>query len=281
MVDALREQGELDGAARYVERISRLYRLPEAQRERRLRALDRERARREAELFRVRNIASLNLMATGIAHELRQPLSVIRLAAQNAQEDLKRGDTSELSADLADIDLNIDKIDRIIRTLRHIAAETGLQPKPLNLSEVVNNALVLFRTQLRNREIDLRLENLDHQVLADEGGLEQILVVLVSNARDALAGTEQPYIKISAVSGPRSNRVSVLVIDNGAGMTPSTQRSAFDPFFTTKSGKGTGLGLYIAHNLARKMGGRLEIKRSQPGKGTRIELILKKVGEES
>ncbi len=94
MAEACKQAGDLERAAGYIDQLQQLYAVPEVQIERRLRALSRERQRRDAELLRIRNIAALNVMATGIAHELRQPLSVIRLAAQNARKDLERDEVS-------------------------------------------------------------------------------------------------------------------------------------------------------------------------------------------
>lgn len=279
MAEACKLRGDLARAAGYIEQIRRLYTGPELQIQRRLEALGRERQRRDAELLRVRNIAALNVMATGIAHELRQPLSVIRLAAQNARKDVGSGDMSQLDGDLADIDRNVERIDDIINTLRRISAAEEGETKPTRLSEAVAEALTLFHAQLKNRGVELTLGVGNEWAMVDPPALVQIIVNLVSNARDAVEGQARGRIEIWSVDGP--SNVWLYVRDNGKGMTREERSQALDPFFTTKTGIGTGLGLYIAYNLARKMGGRLSIKETNLMKGTTMQVELPRAEEKS
>ena len=277
MAEAYKEAGDLNQAYGYVERLRRVYRLPPAQLDRRIRSLERERQRRDAELLRVRNIAALNVMATGIAHELRQPLSVIRLAAQNARRDLAGGDVSLLDEDLKDIDDNVVKIDRIVGILRDISSAESSEVRPVRLDQVVDRALTLFRTQLRNRNIELKLRNLETMILADPVALEQVLINLLSNARDALMDSSSRAISIWTVQG--KGRTWLYFKDTGKGMSPEVRRRALEPFYTTKEGKGTGLGLSVSFSLMRRMGGQIAIKESSPEKGTTLELILQRGSE--
>jgi pentatricopeptide repeat protein len=272
MAEAYRGAGNLDEAAKYIEQVQAAELSPEAQAQRQLRALARERARHNAELLRVRNIASLNVMATGIAHELRQPLSVIGLAAQNARRDLEEGRTELLPHDLRDIEEHVEKIDRIITLLRDVSTGSSGHLQSLHLQVVLDRALALFQRQLEYRGIQTVCHDLDVQVTADEPMLLQILVNLIGNARDAMAEAETKQLEIWTESSPE--RVSLYVRDTGSGMPPEVERQAFDPFFTTKKGEGVGVGLYIAYNLARNMNGVLSIKETAPGKETTMELSL-------
>jgi len=278
LAEAYRNKGDLEKAAAHIEQARRFYNLPEAQTQRRLRRLDEERARRDAELLRIRNIASLNVMATGIAHELRQPLSVIRLAAQNAKRDIEGGQYDLLAEDLHDIDEHVGRIDRVIRLLR----DMGRPSRPddtvstVPLHRAVERALELFREQFANRGVALEIEHLQHHVLANEDALVQILVNLISNARDAVTASTTKRIRIWAAPG--LERTSLYVMDSGEGMTPDIRRQAFDPFFTTKKEEGIGVGLYIAFNLARQMQGRLTIRETRPLRGTTFELSLRSGG---
>ncbi len=272
LIDAYRGKRDLDKAAEYARRLGANHRLLQVPAENRLNAIARERQLRDAELLRMRTIASLNVMATGIAHELRQPLTAIRLIADNACHDLHLGHSDIVARDLESIDQEIDKIDRVIHLLRDMSAASTGDATIVMLEKAVERALELFRRQLRNRSIDIHLHDLNHKVLAEESGLLQILVNLISNAQDAVAVTESRILEIWAVSGP--NRVSLFVRDTGEGMSKSTRQQALMPFFTTKGSEGIGVGLYISYNIARKMHGQLSIKQSQPGKGTTIELSL-------
>lgn len=275
MAEAYKGLGDLDRAARYLEQIKQLYRQPQAQLERRLRALEAERQRRDAELLRIRNIAALNIMATGIAHELRQPLTVIRMAAQNARRDLERGNGTHLVGDLSDIDAGVVRLDKIIAVLRDAASEEMHTDEVVDLVEVVDSALSLFRAQLAHRgiKVDLRLTG-KILALGSRVALQQVFINLLSNARDALTETEDPLIQIVAAEDP--THVAVEVRDNGCGMSQAVSDRALDPFFTTKQNGGTGLGLYICHNLIRRMNGSFKIKETSVGRGTTFEIKLRR-----
>lgn len=279
LAESYKGKGDLSRAARYIEQMHEHSNLPEAQLERRLRALDHERARRDAELLRVRNLASLNAMATGIAHELRQPLSVIRLAAQNARRDLEGGETEQLKEDLIDIDQSIGRLDRIIELLRQLSTAGGSVPEPLFITAVVERAMEFFHEQFRSRDIEVVDETMDHQVIADEVAFLRILINLLENARDAMASTAHKRLRLWAVESP--DRIQLFVQDSGVGMTRDVENCAFDPFFTTKGAQGVGMGLYIAYNLAKKMNCQLAIRQSKPEHGTTVELTLPRyVGED-
>ena len=272
LAESYKGKGDLSRAAQYIQQMHEHSNVPEAQLERRLRALDHERARRDAELLRVRNLASLNAMATGIAHELRQPLSVIRLAAQNARRDLEDGETANLKEDLTDIDESIGRLDRIIELLRQLSTAGGSSPEPLSIAAVVERAMEFFREQFRSRDIEVITGTIDYQVIADEAAFVQILINLLGNARDAMATTTQKRLRLWAVPSP--NRIQLFVQDSGAGMARDVEKRAFDPFFTTKGAQGVGMGLYIAYNLAKKMNCQLAIRESKPERGTTVELTL-------
>jgi C4-dicarboxylate-specific signal transduction histidine kinase len=280
LAEAYKGKGDLDRALGYLEQIRRRHRTPQGQLERKLRALQLERERRDAELLRVRNIAALNLMATGIAHELRQPLSLIRLAAQNARKDLEEGEQTYLQQDLADIDRSVAQIDKVIAVLRDISSPEGPTDEVVDLAEVLDEALSLFRTQLSHREIAIETNDLAGQrVLASRAALRQVLVNLISNARDALESTHEKRIRIWAIQGTSDYRIYFQ--DNGCGMDAAIRDQAFDPFFTTKKDGGTGLGLYICHSLMRRMGGSISLKETAPGRGAKFELRLHRAPDPS
>lgn len=275
MADAYKGLGDLDRAAGYLEQIEQLYKVPQAQLERRLRALETERQRRDAELLRMRNIASLNIMATGIAHELRQPLSIIRMAAQNARLDLQKGDTSMLDSDLADIDAGVARLDKIIAVLRDAGSDELRTDEIVDVAEAVDGALLLFRAQFANRNIEIDISHVGRlRALGSRVALQQVLINLISNARDALGDAKEKKIVLSAAES--RHHVHIEVRDTGCGMSEAVRDRALDPFFTTKGNGGTGLGLYICYNLIRRMHGSLRIKETSVGRGTTFEVELRR-----
>jgi signal transduction histidine kinase len=275
MAECYKGLGDLDRAAGYLTKIEKLYTTPRAQLENRLRSLENERTLRDAELLRMRNIASLNIMATGIAHELRQPLTLIRLAAQNARHDAKKGIVSNLDSDLEDIDGGVVRLDRIIAVLQDAASDEVATDEVVVLDAAIAAALSLFQAQLSHRGIEVVTEKTSGVcVIGSRVALQQVLINLISNARDALAEAQIKNIRISATE--EGEKVRIEVSDTGCGMSEAVRERAIDPFYTTKQNGGTGLGLYICHNLLRRMNGSLRIKETSPGRGTTFEIELRR-----
>lgn len=276
MAECYKRLGDLDRAARYLEQIGQHYKAPSAQLERRLRSLENERQMRDAELLRMRNIAALNIMATGIAHELRQPLTLIRLAAQNARRDLKKGDVKHIDADLEDIDVGVVRLDKIISVLRDAASDEVATDEVVVLEDAIDAAMSLFRAQLAHREIEVVVDKKASavRVIGSRVALQQVLINLISNARDALAEAQTKNIRIAAAEN--DDKVRIEVSDTGCGMSEAVRERALDPFYTTKQNGGTGLGLYICHNLLHRMNGSLRIKETSVGRGTTFEIELRR-----
>jgi signal transduction histidine kinase len=275
MAESYKGLGEFDRAARYLEQVGQLYRRPQAQLEKRLRSLENERQMRDAELLRMRNIAALNIMATGIAHELRQPLTLIRMAAQNARLDLEKGVASNVDTDLEDIDKGIVRLDKVISVLRDAATDDVTTDEEVSLNEAIDAAMSLFQTQLTHRGIEVILDHTSGvRIVGSRVALQQVLINLVSNARDALDEAQVKRIRISAAE--HQDKVRIEVSDTGCGMSEAVREKALDPFYTTKKNGGTGLGLYICHNLVRRMNGTFRIKETSVGRGTTFEIVLRR-----
>jgi signal transduction histidine kinase/Flp pilus assembly protein TadD len=275
MAESYKGLGDFDRAAGYIKKVGQLYKTPQAQLEKRLRSLENERQMRDAELLRMRNIAALNIMATGIAHELRQPLTVIRMAAQNARLDMKKGVTSNADADLEDIDKNIVRLDKVISVLRDAATDDVATDEVVSLDAAIDAALSLFHTQLALRGIEVILHHTSGvQIVGSRVALQQVLINLISNARDALAEARTKRIRIAAAE--QGGKVRIEIGDTGAGMSEAVREKALDPFYTTKKNGGTGLGLYICHNLVRRMSGTFRIKETSVGRGTTFEIVLRR-----
>lgn len=233
--------------------------------------MDREREA-EARAMAAARLASLGEMATGMAHEIRQPLQAISLAAEVAQRAATRGDTERVHDRLERIVGQTQRTSELIDHLRRFAlgAEDGAPLQPVPLGAAIEGALQLAGSALRDAKIDLEIR-LGEPAPVVEGQsvvLEQVLTNLLLNARDALVGRSEGAprrIRISAAPGP-DDRVLLTMADTGGGIAPEVMSRLFEPFVTTKGpDKGTGLGLCICHGLVKGMGGRIEARNDADG----------------
>lgn len=222
-------------------------------------------------------MATLGEMATGIAHELNQPLSVIKTASsfliKKQQQGAALGD-SIVESMLGKIDGNIDRATKIINHMRDIARKSELHLEPVELGSVIQKAHEMFHQQLKLREIAVQWELPSEmpRINGDPDRLEQVFINLFVNARDAIeekwANAPAPEgakrIRISAAVGPHSLRVKFC--DTGPGVPQKFKDRIFEPFFTTKeAGKGTGLGLSISYGITRDCGGTIRVEDDEDG----------------
>jgi len=225
-------------------------------------------------------LASLGEMAAGMAHEIRQPLQGISLAAEVAQIAAHNGDAGTVDQRLEDIVALTQRTSDLIERLRRFArgVEDGTPSEAVPLASVVGNVLTLMRNALRDISIqtEVLLGDPAPVVRGQAILLEQVLSNLLLNARDALAERTEDlprWIRIAAVPGP-DGMVCLSVADNGGGLPPEVMVRLFEPFVTTKGpDRGTGLGLSICHGLVKGMGGRIEA-RNEAG-GTVFTLLLR------
>lgn len=231
-------------------------------------------AQREAEARAIAaaRMASLGEMATGLAHELRQSLQSISLAAEIAQFALRGNDAAKAEERLERIVEHTQRASELIEQLRRFArgADGGVRIEPVPLAEAVQTALTLSRGVLLEASIrvDLALGHPAPTVRGQSVLLEQVLMNLLLNARDALASRPvgaPRRIRIEAAPAPEG-RVRLTVADTGGGIAPEVAGRLFEPFVTTKGpDKGTGLGLSICHGLLKGMGGSIEADNDTEG----------------
>ncbi|NVM22950.1 MAG: PAS domain S-box protein [Desulfobacterales bacterium] len=225
------------------------------------------RLEREAQLTQASKMATLGEMATGIAHELNQPLNVIRVGADFFAKMTKRGE--KISDDqLSNVSRNInDQVDRaanIINHLREFGRRTDFKSYPVDINEPIQDVFTILGQQLKLRDIEASLKLAEGlpKILADKNRLEQIFLNLVTNARDAMeAKAGEAIKKLTIATYEQNGRVVALVSDTGMGISEAVREKIFEPFFTTKEvGKGTGLGLSITYRLVKDFGGDIDIK---------------------
>lgn len=228
----------------------------------------------QQQLIQSGKLAAVGELATGVAHELNQPLQIIRGYAQTVQEFYQAGDVidKELLADLHKIVEGTGRMMRIIDHLRAFARQENGQFTLVQLNTVVENALLFVAQQLRNQNIEIvtALQAALPHVRADPHQLEQVLLNLFSNARDAMPGGGQVLVRTEG----RAQHVVLQVRDSGSGIPEQVRERIFEPFFTTKAvGQGTGLGLSISYNIVKKHRGELLVA-SEPGQGTTFTIML-------
>jgi signal transduction histidine kinase len=234
----------------------------------------------EAQLIQSCKLASLGTLASGVAHELNQPLAIIRAIAQQNLETLDQMTTPQLihalREDLQIIHRQTVRMSQIIQHLRAFSRKPREEFEPVSLNDVAQNALILLREQLRQRGITL-IENYAPDlppVLGEANSLEQIVINLLTNARDALESHPDGQITIETATYDDGKRVyaELRVRDSGPGVPPDIRQQIFDPFFTTKDpNKGTGLGLAISLEIAQKHHGFLLLGETERG----AEFILR------
>ncbi len=257
------------------------------------RRAETEMAQQRLRAVQVDRLQALGEMATGIAHEINQPLNGIRSFADGVRLGLARGwvvDVARLGETMSDIVVQVDRISDIIDHMRVFArGQTGVDRIRFNVAAPITGALKLMGAQLRGSGITIE------QTVADDlpwcegwpNAIEQVVLNLLSNARDALeerrlglrrddptaAADWSPKITIGAAAA--ATVVRMWVADNGGGISRADEARIFDPFFTTKDiGKGTGLGLAISRSIVTdRHGGQIEVD-NRPGEGVTFYVVL-------
>jgi C4-dicarboxylate-specific signal transduction histidine kinase len=247
-----------------------------------------ERARADAERrlegqrtlsLRSDRLRSLGEMAAGIAHELNQPLVGVRGMAEHALIAMDRGwdqDQTKLRRRLGDIIGQVDRMSHTIQHVRLFAREAG-SPRldDVSLTEVAEAARDLLQTQFSAHGLDLRVELAAQlpTIRANQFSLEEAVLNLLTNARDAVESSAAPTVTLRTWQ-PTPDRVGLEVADNGVGIAADIRERIWQPFFTTKDpDKGTGLGLAITRTIVEQFGGRVELD-TEVGGGTRIQFLF-------
>ncbi|MCB2134639.1 MAG: sensor histidine kinase [Rhodobacteraceae bacterium] len=233
-----------------------------------------ERLRRaQADLVQAGKLSALGQMSAGISHELNQPLMAIQSFAENAGLFLERGQSDKAGDNLGRISDMARRMARIIRNLRAFARQESEGMSNVDLVPIVNAALELTETRLRGAgaAVDWHPPPGPVWVRGGEVRLQQVVVNLLSNAADAMAGPER-RIDITLVE--RAGRVRLTIGDTGAGIADPGR--VFDPFYTTKevgAGEGLGLGLSISYGIVQSFGGSIS-GRNRPEGGAEFSVEL-------
>lgn len=234
----------------------------------------------QLQLVHAGKLASLGQLSAGMAHEINSPLMFItgfnnRIRATLRKE--KFASDSPVWNHLNDVESGVERITKIVRHIKDFARVSNNEVSLVSINEAIKRSFTLFDEQLRISSIDVKME-LDQSsphILADANRIEQVLMNLISNARDAMKDSTEPSAKVIWVkSSVVDNLIIIQFEDTGMGINPENMSRIFDPFFTTKAmGVGTGLGLSISVGIIREYGGMIEVD-SHPGQGTCFTLTF-------
>jgi len=231
---------------------------------------EKEKLKLHNQLLHADRLATIGMLAAGVAHELNEPLGNILGFAQLAKKCPGLPDSAE--HDIGKIEAASLHAREIIRKLLVFARQASPHKTHVNLNQVVQDGLYFFEARCAKEGIELvRLLSPDlPEITADPGQLNQLLVNLVVNALQSMPGTG----KITVQTRFCDNNVYLIVKDTGIGMNKEVLDKIFIPFFTTKDvGHGTGLGLPVVYGIVTAHSGTLDVK-SEPGCGTRFEIQL-------
>jgi len=226
------------------------------------------------ELVQAGKLAVIGQLSTGIAHELNQPLAALRTLSANAAKFMERGDLATASGNLQRIGALVDSMGKITSQLKTFARKSSGPVAAMPVRPSIDNALFLLEAQLRKAGLEVRQDWPDAEVLAlcEPNRLEQVLVNLIGNAADAMAGRPESRLDIAVRQAGGQVRISVR--DHGPGISEEAATHLFEPFFTTKDpGAGLGLGLPISAGIIRDFGGTLE-GANHPEGGAIFTIVL-------
>lgn len=238
-----------------------------------------ESVEKETQLVQASKMTTLGLMASGMAHEINQPLNVIQVCADYFQKMVKRGEQithEDLKSLAKDMSENVARAAGIIKHVRDFARQSNVIVTKVNINDPIRDVFKVLGHQVKAHQVELTL-NLDPDiphVMAEHNRLEQVFINLVTNAIDALDEKEMRPVddgwtkQLKINSFFENHQVIVTVSDNGIGMTKEIMDKIFEPFFTSKEiGKGTGLGVSISHGIVKDYKGDIQVE-SKIGEGT-------------
>ncbi|HBB66603.1 MAG TPA: hypothetical protein DEQ38_14045 [Elusimicrobia bacterium] len=246
-------------------------------------AADILRARVEEQLAQSQKMEAVGQLAGGVAHDFNNILTAIRAYAGFIYKALLPG--NPMRSDAEQILAASDRAAALTRQLLAFSRKQILTPQVVDLNRVVGDMTNMLKRLLREDiELVTKLTSMPCAVLVDPGQLEQVIMNLVVNARDAMpkGGTlnletdlaDGPEMVAASLDLPRGPVVRLRVRDTGSGMTDEVKNHIFEPFYTTKEkGKGTGLGLSTVFGIIKQSNGQVSVE-SEPGKGTTFSVYL-------
>jgi two-component system, cell cycle sensor histidine kinase and response regulator CckA len=238
----------------------------------------------QEQLMQAQKMESVGRLAGGVAHDFNNLLSIILGYGENILETLHSADP--IKDQLSEIVNAGKRAATLTRQLLAFSRKQPMQTSEINLNSVIQNMEKMLRRLIsEDIKLSINLEDSLPKIVADPGQLEQILMNLVINARDAMQNGGSLIIETKTITLEQNdvepdtrfdaeNCICLKISDTGTGIAPDILPHIFEPFFTTKeSGKGTGLGLSTVYGIVKQSGGNIKVK-SQPGEGTEFCILL-------
>jgi PAS domain S-box-containing protein len=224
----------------------------------------------ERQLADAEHLATLGELSAGLAHEIKNPLAGIKGAIEVIRDSIPLSDLH--SEVLGDVIHQVDRIDQIVRDLLNYAKPKPPSHSDVNLPEVVQRIVTMFRKSAKGDSLSIRVHKLSDvpDFTGDETQLEQVLLNLLLNAQNAMP--RGGHIEIRLSYDPTAGVIKLVVEDDGPGIHKEHMKRLFQPFFTTRT-DGIGLGLAICRKNIQYHGGNIEVQ-SQVGRGTTITVSL-------
>ncbi len=246
----------------------------------------------EHQLIQAGKMATLGEMATGVAHELNQPLSVIKTASGFIARKMsldQEVDRETLQTLCSEIESHVDRAAKITNHMRLFGRKSEFKKEAVDINDVLTRAFDIFSQQLKLREIQViwELGKDLPKISGDSVRLEQVFINLLINARDSIVSKFDPddvkvpgsipandLKEITLTTGEESGRIRVEIRDTGTGISRAHMDKVFEPFFTTKNvGQGTGLGLSISYGIIQDSGGEISVHNNKDGGATFVMLF--------
>jgi signal transduction histidine kinase len=228
--------------------------------------------RSRIEMAQREKMVAIGQMATGIAHEIGNPLASLSSVAQYLARKLTRHEEKE---QLLMIENQVDRISTILRRMLSLSRPATSEYKWVDVNALIDNTLALIRFDRRAKSVEI-VSVPDSQlptVWLNPLHFEQVLLNITINALDAMSAKKTSQQNVLEITRRfEDEMIEIRICDTGIGMEPQVCRRAFESFFTTKEiGKGTGLGLFISYNLINELDGTINLD-SQPGEGTTVTI---------
>jgi signal transduction histidine kinase len=229
----------------------------------------------QAIMERQEKLASLGMLAAGVAHEIRNPLTALKAWLFIQQKHFEPNSPERADAEI--IGNEINRLERIVKDVLLMARPSDPNLATVRADQPLHQVQTLLAPELKKSNIQLVLENsVDAKVRIDLQQIQQVLINLIQNAAESICRDGTVTLRVRAGSKRLSERLSEVVIlevsDTGKGIPPQVEKRLFDPFFTTKDA-GTGLGLSIAARIVEKHGGALQYQ-TQINRGTTFGIVL-------
>lgn len=245
-----------------------------------IKAAEEELSKRSELLMQSEKLAAIGELASGVAHELNQPLNHINITCQLLVKmlDNNRYQKDSFFDEIMIIVDNVQRAVEIITSMRDFARKDSCEIASIDVCKAIGTAIKMFGTQLKTHDISLNVTppNKPVMIQGSVNKLGQVIVNMITNARDALRTVQDDRKKLIDIRVSEENeKVRIRVTDNGAGMSQDALKDIFTPFYTTKeTGAGTGLGLSISYQIISSFGGNIEVESSKKGKGTTMLITL-------